>query len=133
MIDGFRVHGADDANVVGNTGRVGEELADPHAALPMLRKGKARCRHGEIGLSRGHAGESLAHADAVRQFRGVEVLQARFIVEGLYLGRGARLKEIDDPFGPGCDMGHRFFNRLGAGAGFLHAEEAQGGGTEATT
>ena len=50
VIDRFRVHRTDDAQLVGDPRGVRQQLADPRAALSMLRKTKRRGRDGQRGL-----------------------------------------------------------------------------------
>ena len=50
-------------------------------------------------LSRGHAGDALAHADRRRQFLAVVVAQLRLVIEQVDVRRPAGHEKIDDALG----------------------------------
>ena len=74
---------------------MGQEIADPRAALTVLRKLKDRAREWQHGLIRGHSGEALSLANRLGQVLAVQFVQARLVVEEVHLGRTAALKQIN--------------------------------------
>ena len=65
VVDGVGLHRADEAEVVAHLRDVGQEFADPHAALAVLGKREHRRRERELRLPGGHAGEAFALAAEV--------------------------------------------------------------------
>ena len=68
VVDRLRMHRFDQADIIGNGGGVGNDLAKPGAVLPMLAEFEHRSHAGERRLFGSHPGDALAVADAVGQF-----------------------------------------------------------------
>ena len=60
VIDLLRIHRTDQADLVGDLGRVRHQFAEPHAALAVLREVEHGGRAGELILKRRHGGQPLA-------------------------------------------------------------------------
>ena len=104
MIDGVGVDGLDDGQIVDDFRGVREELADPAAGLSVLLEIEDGASDWEGALSGRHAGDALAHANAVRQFGSRRVSSA-----GLQSKRsiceGPPDVEEDDAFGRWGEIG----------------------------
>ena len=122
MIGDIGVHGADDAEVVGAGGDVGEDVGDFEAALAVAL---------EL-VWRPHEGAGLAFGAEVfaRHGLAMEAVEFGFGVEGVDLGRAAVGEDVDDVFGFSAELGGVGDERVG-GSGVSGMEEADGGdGTE---
>ena len=53
--------------------------------LPCCSNLKIDGATGQRALARGHAGDALSHADRVRQFGAVKLLELRLVVEQIHL------------------------------------------------
>ena len=95
MVNGFGVHGTDEAEVVGNGGDVRQELAHPRAASAVLRELEVAGLDRQL-LASGHGGEPLAHADGIGKLLTAELLQHRLVIEEIVLGGSAGLCEVND-------------------------------------
>ena len=96
MIDLFRDHAADDAEVIGNARGMRKEIGDFLAALAVaaeFREWPAGLEHRILQL-----GELLATGERFRKGLTVQALQFRFPVEAFELRRTARHAEMDDAF-----------------------------------
>ena len=135
MIDGFSVHALYEAELVGDLGGVGHEVADPCAALAVLLEGFNRSEEElAVGIA-GHGAEALV-ADVAFRHRGiVELLEFGFVVPEVAVGGGAVLEEVDDALGLGgdlADVGGDLFVTLGcSGEAFFTKERGEGCGTDA--
>ncbi len=98
VIDGVRVGGFDDREVVDHARRVRQQVAHPRSGLSIALKGPMRGRDGEMRLSRGHAGQLLVAAHGVRHVLVVRASEIRLVVEQIDLRRAARHEQIDRPF-----------------------------------
>ena len=99
VIDRLGMHRLDEAQVVHDLGRVRQEFADPCPALAVpgeLERGRGR---GEAGLSGGHAGQALTHANRVRQLGAAQRVEFRLVIEQVHLRGSAGLEQVDDAFG----------------------------------
>ncbi len=105
VIDLLGMHGLDETELVGDFCGVGQEFADPGAALAMARELVNGLGEGEARLRRGHRGEALALAHAGREFLAVALGERGLVVEGLHLRRPAEHEEIDDALGLGGKVG----------------------------
>jgi hypothetical protein len=99
VIDGFGVHAADEAQLIGHFGFPGQELAHPHAAIAVLSEFVFRWCDGKAGLSAGHSREALAHADAVGQILVEPFLHHGLVVEEIHLRWAAHHVQIDHVLG----------------------------------
>jgi hypothetical protein len=104
VVDRLGVHRLDEAQPVGDSGRVGEELADPRAAFAVTGERVLARGDRKTGLGRRHSGEPLAAANRIGELGPAEIGQARLPVEEVHLRRCARLEEVDDPFGLGGEV-----------------------------
>ena len=77
--------------------RVRQQLADPRAALAVLRELEDRAGERNRRLVGRHAGQPLAAADRVGQLLAVLLVEQRLVVEQVLLRRPAALEQIDDP------------------------------------
>ena len=140
VIDGLGMHGPDEAEVVGDLGGPGQELADPGSRLAVLGELVDGRSHGKAALLGGHAGEALTLADGLGQFLAAAGGQGRLVVEQVHLGGASRLEQPDHPLGrggevgQGCESGKR--SRSGSVSGapgslkiFLE-QRPQGGGPD---
>ena len=97
---------ADDGDVIGDARGVGQQVADPLAAVSALFEGGEAFANGEVFLAGGHAGQALALADGVGEILAVDLLQLRLVVEEVDVRGAAGLEEIDDAFRLGREMGN---------------------------
>ena len=94
----FGVEGADEAEFVGVPGEVGEEFADPHAALAVLLEAERGAEDGAEFVFR------AADVTAVEWLAGV-LVECRFRVEEVDLAGAAPHEEEDDALGAWGDVG----------------------------
>ncbi len=99
MVDGLGVHALDEAQVVGNLGRVRQQIAQPGAALAVLLKLERRTDQRQARLVARHAGQTLLAANFGRQLGTVLFVQQRLVIEQVDLRRPAGLKQKNDPLG----------------------------------
>ncbi len=85
----IRVHGADDAEVVRMSGKVGEEFAHDQPALPVLGERKRA----------GHIAGALGLASGIRRGFSFMLGQGGLGVEGIYMGWAAVHEQEDDALG----------------------------------
>ena len=104
VVDRLGLHRADDRDVVDDPRRVGQELAEPCAALAVLRELEDRRGDGEALLPRGHRRDPLAHPHRVGQLDPAPLADRRLVVEQVHLRRCAGLEQVDDPLGLGGEM-----------------------------
>ena len=104
MIDGFSVQGSDETKIIGDLGGVGQDFADLHATLPMFGKFESRPSQWETGLIGRHAGEALTLAHRVGQFFSVHLVEQRFVIEQIQLGRPPTHEEVNHSLGLCCVM-----------------------------
>lgn len=105
VVDGVGLHRADEAEVVAHLRDVRQQFADPHPALPVLRKLEDRRRERKRRLARGHPGEALALVAEV----GLEVfpeagLERGLVVEEVELRGRADQRDVDRSLGLGRDF-----------------------------
>ncbi len=91
------VHGLDEADVVDVLGDLGEQVADPGAALAVLLKAPGRLEQVE-----GFAGYDLGAREG--QGLAMVTLQERLVIEGVHLRRSAVHEEEDDALGAGGEV-----------------------------
>jgi hypothetical protein len=96
VVDRLRVQRADEADLIGELRRVRQQLAQPHAALAVLRKLEHRRRDGEALLPRRHAREPLLATHRVRQILVELRREPRLVIKQIELRRRTRLREPDD-------------------------------------
>ena len=142
MIDLFGVHRADDANVIGNGGKVRKEVGYFLTGLAIFfefHEWTARFQRGVLQL-----GELLAFGERFWKRLPVDAFQFGFEVEAFQMRRPARHAEMNDAPGAGGEMRRidEAFPTVGrscvGGAEQLrieetsqrHAAEAVGGATE---
>ena len=101
VIDGFRVDGFHDADVVGNACGMRQQFAEPSSVLAVLGKLEHGRDAGEILLSTRHARNALAVSDGCGQFLAVMVFQFGLVVEQINVRRPAGLKQVDHALGLG--------------------------------
>ena len=92
MIVRLGVHRFDESQMVDHLGGVRQELADQGAALAVLFELELAGRDWKAHLARGHAGQSLAAANRVGQFRAPELIHGGLVLEEIELRRAAGLK-----------------------------------------
>jgi len=133
VVDCFGEHGADDAEVVGDFGCVGHEVADGRGTVAVRFEVGERAGEREAGLIAAHASEALALADGVGELPAVLVAEEGFGVEGFELGGAAGLEEVDDAFGFGGEVegGEEAGGGLGLLLEFFTEDGAKGKATEA--
>ncbi len=112
VVDGLGVHRADEADVVGEAGDVGEELGDFVPGFTMFLEFVFGSGDGEGLLAGGHAGFALVQFDEFAEFLAVVFLEPGFVVEKVLGGGGAALKEVDHALGLGCGLGERFGSKI---------------------
>ena len=71
----------------------------------MLRELVLARGDGKARLRRSHPGEALPAADRIGKFGPAQIGQLGLVVEQIHLRRGPRLKQVDHPFGFGCEVG----------------------------
>ena len=99
VVDRFGVDRFEEAQLVDHTCCVRHQFTDPGAALPVLSESEAGCHYRELGLIGGHSGNALVTPDRSRQLGAVARSQLGLVVEHVELRRGARLEQVDHPFG----------------------------------
>jgi len=104
VIDGLGVHRLDEAEVISDGPDVGEQFAHPDAGFPVALEVEHGSDAGKRGLSRGHSGDALAHADGAGQFLAVVLSELRFVVVEVDVGRPSGHEEEDDPFRLGSEV-----------------------------
>ena len=107
MVDGLRVHRADDRDVIRDLACVGQEIADPLAALAALLEMGEALADREAFLAGGHSGEALALADGIRQILPVDFYEMRLVVEKVDVRGAAGLEKVDHAFRLGREVGGR--------------------------
>ena len=101
VVDGLGLHGADEADFVGDFLGVREEVGEPDAGFTTFFSFGDGSDDREGLLERGHAGDALTIADMIGEFLAVVFKKEGFGVEEVDLGRSAGLEEVDDSFGFG--------------------------------
>ena len=96
-----------EAQLVDDLRGVRQQLADPRAALAVLRELELRAGQRKRPLERGHAGQALAHPHRLGQLLAVHRAEQRLVVEQLELRRAAALEQVDDPLGPRHEVRRR--------------------------
>ena len=96
MVDGFRVHGADHAPLVGFRSDVRHQFAEPVARLTVLLELEDRGGDREVLLPGRHRRQALALADRFREILAAHRFELRLRVEEFHLRRRAGLEEVDD-------------------------------------
>ena len=104
VVDRLGVHAPDEAHVVDHPGRVGQQLADPHAALAVPGELVLRRGDREPLLARGHRRQPLAHPDRVGQVLVVELVHLRLVVVQVHLRRPADHVQVDHLLGLGGEV-----------------------------
>jgi hypothetical protein len=104
VVNGFGVHGFDYTQVIGNGGCIGQQFAEPAAALPVLIEVNPRSGERESRLIGCHSGQSLPHPDACREFLALHFAQFGFPVEQFELGRCTALEQVNYPLGFWCEV-----------------------------
>ncbi len=99
VVDRFRVHRLDEANLVGHLRRMRQQFAEPGPALAMLFEPERRTDQRQAGLIAAHPGQPLPFADFLRQLLPVHFVEQRFVIVQIHLRRRAGLKQKDDPLG----------------------------------
>ncbi len=105
MIDLLGLHGADDANVVGNTAYVGKYAGN--LLLRLAITGKGMLGRQTLEFFPLQLGNGLARRDGLGHDLSVKLGQLRLVVKRLEVGWPPRHVEIDDPFGLGNLMSRR--------------------------
>ena len=120
VIDRVGLHRPDEAEVVGHLRDVRQELAEPHATLPVLRELERRRREGKRRLVRRHPSESLTlPGQPAFEILSKAALQRGLVVEEVELRRCADERNVDRPFRLGRDfprLRHRGSERRGGRA-----------------
>ena len=101
VIDRLGVHRPDERELVGNPRSVRQQLAHPSAGFPVLPEVVPGLVNRERLLGGRHAGQTLASANGIGQFRTVELLEPWLVVEEVELRRPAALEQVDDVLGLG--------------------------------
>src|SRR5438309_970921 len=81
VVDRLGVERSDDGNVVDDGRGLRQQLADPGAAFPVLRKLEQGRRAWKRFLPGRHSGDPLPHADFGGKLGAVQFLQLRFVIE----------------------------------------------------
>ena len=97
VIDRLGIQRADHRPLVRHRAHLRHQLAEPRAALPVLREVENARRDGKRFLSAGHRRESLAFANARGQVFAAALRELRLRIEEIHLRRRAALEKIDDP------------------------------------
>lgn len=130
VVDGLGIHRADEANLVADSGDVGEEFGDFGAGLAVLFEGVFGACDGKGFLAGGHAGLALVGLDELAEFLTEVFLELGLVVEEVLLGRRAALEEVDHALGPGGGLESlACTGSLGAKVAIEHGGE--GGDTDA--
>src|SRR5262249_51336785 len=95
VIDLVGVHRLDDGDLVDDLSGMRQQLAHPGSRLPVLSEFENRFDAGERALARSHSGDALALPDRRWEFRPMQPLEGRFVIEGLDLRWASRLVEED--------------------------------------
>ena len=85
MVDGFRVHRADDAPFVGLRGDVRNQFAEPIAGLAVLLELEHRRGDREVLLTRRHRRQALSFANRFREVLAAHRFQLRLRVKEIHL------------------------------------------------
>ena len=101
MIDRLGMQRFDEAELVHHPRCPRHQVADPGAALAVLREFENGARHRQRGLVARHAGEALAHAHAFREVLAIALVEQRFVVKQVQLRRSASHEKINDAPGFG--------------------------------
>ena len=104
VVDRLSVHGLNYTDLIYHLRHVRQQVTDPGSRLAMPPEFPRRLHQRKAFLARGHPGEPLPIADLRRQLRHVELLERWFVIEKVYLGRRARLEQVDHPLGLGGEM-----------------------------
>ena len=99
VVDRLGGERADDAELVHDLRRLGQELADPGPALAVLGEGELAACEREARLVAAHPGQPLTLAHAVGELLAVALLEDGLVVEEVDLGGASALEEVDDPLG----------------------------------
>ena len=136
MIDGLGVQRTDDAQVVGDLGSPGQQLADPSPRLAVTGEFEDRPRHRQRRLLGRHPGQALPHAHTGRKILAGPLHQLGLVVEGLQLRRTAAHEEVDHPLGLGRHVTGRQDARKRSsrsGSGFTSHQATKGRSSQAQT
>ena len=97
MIDGFRIHRLDDADVIDDRCDIRQQFADPRTVFAVPREIENRRRAGQSSLAGRHRRDPLARADTLRQIFVEVVCQLGLVVVQVQLRRGVGHEQPDDP------------------------------------
>ena len=91
----LRVHRLDEAQIVGNVRGVGQQVADPRAALPPLLELRERPEDRERRLTRRHRREAAPGSDRFGHLLPVHLLEHRFVVHRVDVRDRAQHVQLD--------------------------------------
>src|ERR1700722_5585543 len=97
-----RLHGAHQADVVGERTHLPDELGYLEAALAVRLELETGTDHRKRSLLFGDACDALALADRVGKFFAAAFVEQRFFIEEVVLREAAGRKDHDDPRGSGA-------------------------------
>ena len=125
MVELVGVHGLDEGHVIDEFAEVGQQFADPGAALAVALELVGRAEQLGVALDEG---EALV----LEQFLGaglhVQLDQLGLVVEQLLLGRSARHVQINDALGLRREMGRTGRHRVVGAGGEIPEEHEWGRG-----
>jgi hypothetical protein len=81
MVDGFRMHRTNHAELVRDCGHMNQCVAEPHARISMLSEIKDRWSDWKFCLSAGHRGQSLSLPNGLRQVFAMMALHLRLRIK----------------------------------------------------
>ena len=82
-----------------------QQFAEPYPCLSVLGKLESGACEREFCLAGRHTRQTLTETDGRGQVLPLHLLQQRFIIEEVQLGRRSVLKQIDDAFGSRGEIG----------------------------
>src|SRR4051812_5864397 len=85
VIDSFGVSRFHETKFIHHFRGPRHQVADPCAALAMLGEFENRAGHWERRLETGHAGQPLAHADALGKILAITLVQKRLVIKQVEL------------------------------------------------
>ena len=108
MVDGIRVHTADETHFVGELADVWDDLAEFHPGLAILFEAKLAGRDGKCPLPGCHPCKALPFSNRIREVFTAPVDEHRLRVKELILARSTALEEVDDALGFWLVVRHRW-------------------------
>ena len=122
VVEEVGLAGLDEAEVVGNRGRVREHIAHPCSALAVLLELLVMAEEVHA-VARAHEGEALAFDEAGGDGLAVEFVELGLVVEELQLAGAAGHEEVDDALGLGLMVRRLGCERVGRRHGHVLGQQ----------